>query len=494
MKANVLRLLALAVLLGLGVRGAEERVWQYKLIEGSYLVDDCLICGRPSIQIPLRGSFTLRLISENPLESSYAVENVSFHASNADQVYDFTGSGTFSLGGEVALHQEMALTGDLVAPSGAKQTGFTNESAAVSRRLPMIGITLRQTNGTLANTVSLGIFAAPIREIWFSTDVSFTTSPDPRPDSLAAIPPIQTISSGDLLSSAGRVVMENAEFQENFPGPTYENMGLDAVDLLPGAEIGFSTDTVGVLSDGDVAMLRSGRILRYWELMEPVGLIPLGDPGLDCLHFDNPNRFYFSIQNDISIFYDSKPPLILKKGDLLLTDLDRREGGVFKRNAELLSQFHPSEPEKDYGLDAVFIWPSGEIWFSTETGFTDNALGPISSGDLLSDQGYIVYRNLELLSPFKPNEDLSNFGLDALVIISDALSEATGPKVQATFDAANHSLVLTWSGQGRVFQVERAPTVTGPWVEVSPIMAKLRYEDFDVSGANSAGFYRVRQW
>ncbi|MDH4241043.1 MAG: hypothetical protein OEW48_15910, partial [Phycisphaerae bacterium] len=38
--------------------GASKAV-RYRLVEGSTLVDDCTICGRPTIQIPIRGSFWL---------------------------------------------------------------------------------------------------------------------------------------------------------------------------------------------------------------------------------------------------------------------------------------------------------------------------------------------------------------------------------------------------------------------------------------------------
>ena len=85
------------------------------------------------------------------------------------------------------------------------------------------------------------------------------------------------------------------------------------------------------------------------------------------------------------------------------------------------ARFRPPLVVPDYGLDAVHVWPSGEIWFSTEEGFQDGALGPIAAGDLLSDQGYVVYRNLELLGPFAPIEDLADFGLDALFLVSDAV-------------------------------------------------------------------------
>ena len=77
-----------------------------------------------------------------------------------------------------------------------------------------------------------------------------------------------------------------------------------------------------------------------------------------------------------------------------------------------LSPHHPIPVEADYGLDAIYVWSSGEIWFLIEEGFVDQNLGAIMPGDLLSDQGMVVYRNLELLGAFAPLEDLADFGLE----------------------------------------------------------------------------------
>ena len=41
--------------------------WAYLLLDGSTLTDDCPICGRPTIQEPMRGTFQLRLLESNPL-------------------------------------------------------------------------------------------------------------------------------------------------------------------------------------------------------------------------------------------------------------------------------------------------------------------------------------------------------------------------------------------------------------------------------------------
>jgi len=53
---------------------------RYTLLEGSYFVDDCLICGRPTIEQPMRGTFDLVLLQETPPYWRYAVQDLDFIA------------------------------------------------------------------------------------------------------------------------------------------------------------------------------------------------------------------------------------------------------------------------------------------------------------------------------------------------------------------------------------------------------------------------------
>src|SRR6266542_3431804 len=70
-----------------------NRPWAYLLLNDSYLLDDCPICYRIPIQVPMSGTFNLRLIDENPIASRYAMEDVQLTA--RDRPYRVTGSGTF---------------------------------------------------------------------------------------------------------------------------------------------------------------------------------------------------------------------------------------------------------------------------------------------------------------------------------------------------------------------------------------------------------------
>jgi len=79
---------------------------------------------------------------------------------------------------------------------------------------------------------------------------------------------------------------------------------------------------------------------------------------------------------------------MLSRGDILSDT-----GGVFMTHQQLLANFQPAVTNHDFGLDALYVFPSGEIWFSVEESFTDNRLGAIQSGDLLSSLGYRIQQS-----------------------------------------------------------------------------------------------------
>jgi hypothetical protein len=179
----------------------------------------------------------------------------------------------------------------------------------------------------------------------------------------------------------------------------------------------------------------------------------------------------------------------LHRGDLLSSS-----GLVLRSNQQLLGNFHPLAATSDYGLDALYVWPGGETWFSTEAGFQDQNLGAILAGDLLSDRGYIVFRNADLLSAFAPVENSPDFGLDALYVVTDATPSAGAPRLQIVGKPGDQSAGLTWQGQGRVFQVERADVVSGPFQPLSPIIPDLSFDDLGALTNRAQGYYRLRQW
>ena len=94
--------------------------------------------------------------------------NLNFTAAST-RSYTIKGNGTFQIGGEVALVQQMELELEISDGVATKVCHLKNPSPAVTGRWPMINLTLEQTDGTLTQNYTLHLAAAPLREIWFST-------------------------------------------------------------------------------------------------------------------------------------------------------------------------------------------------------------------------------------------------------------------------------------------------------------------------------------
>jgi hypothetical protein len=495
MDTNLSRQITLAVFLvavstladreGSTASSPPPQVHHYVLHDGSYLIDDCPACGRPTFQDPMRGSFDLRLLGQGPLFTEYAVEHIDFNAqSGSGRQYRIRGEGTYRIGGEVALVQNMFLTVHIDDGVSNKLCYFTNANIFLERLWPMIGITLEQTNGTLAQQYELHLDAAPLRDIWFSTLAGMTSS--------KTMPPTNYVRSGDLISYEGRIVKRILELTERLDLIALTHaLDLDAVDVLPGGEIAFSierdvsSETLGQLHHGDLLSNRGAVIRTNQQLTALFGLAaPAPDSGLDAVQVLDDGQIYFSIQTNIS-----SAKGMLRAGDMLS---DR--GAIVRRNHELVARFLPANTNIDYGLDALYVWPSGEIWFSTEQGFTDEGMQTYGHGDLLSDQGYVVFRNLELVGAFAPLEDLSDFGLDALFIVTDVTPSASAPRfISIVTDAKKGTVDLEWMGGGRVWQVLGSTNLPANFTPRSPIIPDTFFQD-SLSESNRALFYLLQQW
>jgi len=453
--------------------------WAYLLVDDSALIDDCPICGRPTIQMPLRGTFKLRLQEQNLLFDTYALEDIQFDAGGQ---YRLKGRGTLQIGGEVALVQQSFLELQVDDGFTNKLCYFTNGPAPINRSWPMIDLTLGQTNGTFLRFLTLRLAAAPVRDIWFSTVLSFTSSSGTR------------VEGGDLLSVAGRVVKRNADlFTKVGAFPPIPDLGLNAVDMLPGGEIAFAlgsdifSQTLGQLHHGDLLSTRGRILARNQELTAAFAIQPpVPDLGLDAAQVLDSGEIIFSVATNA---FSEKLGVNIGRGEILSSS-----GVVVRTHQDLLARFHPADSAKEYGLDALYRWPGGEIWFSTEEAFQDQQLGTILGGDLLSDQGYVVFRNLELLNAFEPIEDPPEFGLDALYIVTDATPPAPAPRLAIKAPAATGDASLTWQAQGRVFQVERTDAVTVPFAPVSPIIPDLFFDDSAALTNRAQSYYRLLQW
>src|SRR5436190_648493 len=353
-------------------------VWSYTLVNGSLLLDDCPFCGRVSVPITLRGTFQLRFVQQGPLFSTYEMDNFLLTAQGNGRSYKLTGKGVFQIGGEIATQQSVTL--QLLIDDGLtnKLCYFTNGFSTVTRLWPMLQVSVDQTNGTLIQQYHLEIDAAPLREIWFSTSQSFQTG--------IWSPPTNQVGAGDLISWIGREVKTDSQLIARlgiqFAGT---DLGLKDVDILPGAEIAFSlaqsafSSTHGMLHPGDV-VTDQGRVLRtnFSLISAFVPADPLfPDYGLAALKLMTNGEVWFSIQTN---FFSKALGRLVHSGDLL------SDSGAFVRSsAQLLARFNPANPTNDYGLNSVYVWPSGEIWFSTSTGFLDASSNYFAAGDLLSD-------------------------------------------------------------------------------------------------------------
>ena len=464
--------------------------WRYTLLPSSQLVDDCY-CGRPTLLLPLRGTFDLKSQVVHPLFVRYAVTNIAWEASTGGgTAYKIRGHGWYEVGGEVAVVQTMAL--DLQIDNGFtnRPCSFTNSNYSPGRLWPMLQVHLDETNQAVMQFYRLDLDAAPFHELWFSTANGFTPGIWP--------PFTEHVSGGDLVSSTGRVVKRNHELTRQLGiMPMVPDLGLDALEMLPGGEIAFSveddifSETLGPLHHGDLLSNRGRVVTAYDKLSGAFGPEPPpANQGLDAVQVLANGELYFSVEQD---FFSEALGRTIRKGDLLSS-----LGVVIRSNEELIAQFQPADPKQDYGLDALYVWPGGEIWFSVENGFHGPHFENYGPGDLLSDQGYVVYRNLDLMQSFQPLEDLADFGLDSLFIISDAdIPESSQQRPESTGVAiapGGADLLITWKAGGRVFQLERAPSIVGPWEPISPIQPEPPVLDAGALTNAPQSFYRLRQW
>src|SRR5687767_5625208 len=137
----------------------------YRLLEGSTLTDDCLICGRPALLYPLRGTFTLVQTNVNPITTQYQLRDIDFYTgSRSNAEHRIRGSGEYQVGGHLVVQQDMVLEVSMNDVSHV----FTNENRFITRQFPLLDTELVQTQQNLIQFYSMRLVAAPVREIWFS--------------------------------------------------------------------------------------------------------------------------------------------------------------------------------------------------------------------------------------------------------------------------------------------------------------------------------------
>jgi hypothetical protein len=393
----------------------------YRLLPGSTLTDGCFNCDRVPWVIPIEGGFSLETLEPNPLFENYAVRNLSFRGTWFDQDYVGRFDGSLQIGGELLITWQADLSGR-IGDRDIRLTGYGVPSAGM---LPWIDIVLEQVEPSPekepAHVFTLHLLAVPWPgELAISTDSGLTS----------ADPSLGAISGGDLLSTNGKIIRRNRELTAKLGiMPIVPDVGLDAI-LRPSPKVwtggGFypcdfwfsinediASESLGALHHGDLLSDRGKIIKSYSDLLLPfMPMSPIADAGLDALCESPDGGLLFSTRND---FFSEKLGRTIGHGDLLNTN-----GTIFQSSEQLLAHFHPITPtpkEGIIGLDAAYVWPNGEVWFSTDHGFIDTELGLINPGDLLSSVGRIVMTNRELVRGFAPIEDLADFGLDAIAFV-----------------------------------------------------------------------------
>jgi hypothetical protein len=441
---------------------------RYVLTEGSTLVvdfgtpqsDSLGAVEPPLLELPIRGGF---ILSPAPVASAtaqvyyFTVRGLEFRPTTMpDRYWGHDGKGKYRLDRDSStdpLLQQMSL---VMAIDRCAPIYFDSGLVPVPDgiRYPWIDVKMAQVPGpdeVSCPRFTLHIVAVPEPKLWFSTETGFTSG------SLGN----RRVSDGDLLSSNGRVVRTNRDLLYRFrPSPTsLEEYGLDAVFGLPrpgpdavsnSPQVWFSTETevktespYGLLSDGDLLSDQGWVIRCNRHLISRFSpMPPIPDVGLDGVTIDPGNasvsRFNLLFSTEVD-FFSERLGVTVGHGDLL-----HAAGRIIKTNEELMANFDPIVSSTEgLGLDAIYVWPNGEVWFSTEVGFRDERWGAVSDGDLLSDVGRVVMRNRDLMAPFEPLEDVDNFGLDAVWV---ARFESSGVLVRGVecvlFEADDGSLYV----------------------------------------------------
>ena len=458
--------------------------WRYTLLGPATLVVDCPVCGRPSIPEPLRGALDLRLLASNAQSQVWAVENVVFYVGDPQHpTRRLTGSGHWRWHApdkqEMLLELQMTVEGAVTNLS----LDFTNDFSHWPLPQPLLSLSLTDTRGSAFEIHHLNLLAAPVREIWFSTRHNFTGGLGVHG------------KRGDLLSANGRIVRRLGDLLNRLGlMPGFWDYNVDVLDLAPRGDLQFSLDedvfseTKGPLYHGDLLSHEGHVVKSFTQWLAPFSpMPPTPNAGLDAVARLPDGVRVFSVRE---AFFSQSLGRLIRPGDLL-----REDGQLYRTAEQLLAPFKTSEPA-EVGLDAVYVWPHGEIWFSTERGFQDNLLGPIGEGDLLSSWGYVVFRNLDLLAPFQPLEDLADFGLDALHVITDTRTAPAQPPrlINIQWHRATGALSFQWDGDGQVFQLEFAPSPLGPWLPVRPPDPDAAAILTLPAQAPPMQFYRIRQW
>ena len=468
-----------------------ESAVRYRLIDGSNLiVDPCPPqvdppCLAPISIHPISGEFLLCPLRMNAdaatdLDSGYmrfTIDDLEFRPVNNPDIYwGHNGNGSYIISKQFVEKQKQRMSISINIDRSAPipfDSGYVQVPEGV--KFPMIDIDIDMIDtGEFGNVhYKIELVAVPWPRIMFSTEMPFTSGALGN----------KRITDGDLLSVTGQVIRTNKQLLSCFNSISTqeeEGYGLDAVIGPPlpynksitsyyKKHIWFSlnedypiSSAANVLDDGDLLsdqgfiVRRNGTLVSPFNPMPPIPLVGLDAASLNWIgpileyeevaldNFNNVDDIFpvvnarrvllFSFEES---FFSESLGVQINHGDLLAEN-----GIIYRTNAQLMANFTPEAyPLDGFGLDAVYVWPDGEIWFSTKIGFNDKRLGHVGGGDLLSDSGRIIMKNSRLMEEFEPLEEIADFGLDSIWVDIKRPFELCGTLINGVecilFQAAN---------------------------------------------------------
>lgn len=402
------------------------RTVAYELQEGStlsytYWNDDST---EPiTITVDIRGTFCRKPTTQ---VRRYDLSMLRFYGLDTSTLISVTGKGWYEPCNAAALPERMVLHVDITGFPQPQDIPIVLDSGAVADPqgpFPTIIIDLLQISTSVRWYYSAHLIATPRRYVDFSTLEGFPVVDPSGTD--------RWISDGDLLRDTGRIVRTNYQLMRNFGiMPPVPDVGLDGVSRCPFCPADCCADVADVASRCVLFTMEQtiwSETLATWlghgDLLCECGFIfrtnaqliqqfypisSIADVGLDAVDVRSNGEVWFSTDEGFWGMDENGETFWVSPDDLLSD-----QGYVVRPIWRLLERFHPLGPIVSPGLDGVAVLPNGEIYFSVEEGFFDAVYGPISAGDLLSDAGYVVARNYELVRSFHPMS-VRDVGLDAL--------------------------------------------------------------------------------
>jgi hypothetical protein len=463
------RTLILPVLLTVCVRLHPAQVVHYELLYGSTISQK--VGNSVTGFWAAKGGFNLRLAEQTAINLQYTIEDLQITGGLQVQLAG-VGALQFPAGGPQQISLTLTnLTGGAVVP-----IQFTNVIITPDRKWPMLALRARQaSDGDAVYTID--IRAAPFHDIWISPALDF------RANALSS--PTNVIHSGDLISIDGRVIKRNADLLAPF-GPTIaSDYGLDAISFSPHSGLSISAHDVGSIRDGDILLQNPPSRLTYTDIFTNAAATGMTDPGIDGIQFTSQSEFYFSVKRDSDYAIPSGARVRIRDSDIWWTDLQTHELRLARSREELFSfsEYRPWLTDEQVGIDAFYIWPSGEVWFSLRSSWTAHTA-------IYSSDGYGVFTDTFAFQAFKPAMDP---GLDAFLVITDLKQFATVQSTLTTHLSPAGVATFEWMPTAGAYQVEAADSVSAPFRAASPVIATESFTDIRPAAA-PARFYRVRQW